>query len=425
MSLPFLGFLLLIAIEYLGLAYTFPVLNSLKGPLILALLLFGYVVVKNKGQLYLLLKSPQFSILTIFLFWTCISVLYAYVATRALNEVKVQTGYFILFAVAFFLLKDHKTLRRFIFFLLALHFILVLRNIEELLLGERRGGLTAGYFLGNGNDFGWSLATFFPLMFYLFYEYKSFLLRCAAVLFGITALYGIILTGSRGASLAIIVSIVYVLTKLKKTTALVVLAGSVVFTLAVATPSYFERMKSITDYEEDSSAKGRIMAWKAAMQMAIDYPFGIGAGNYASVYGRFYREKFSDPSVYGANRWIKSHSIYFLALSEYGLGGLVLMLYLLYAMFRQNSESESIMNYRDGSLERHNWLPISLNASLLSFCVGGVFLGGFNYPHIYLLAAMILLTRKLAQERMQANPDVKSARFQRGTGAGKCSVEKK
>ena len=47
-------------------------------------------------------------------------------------------------------------------------------------------------------------------------------------------------------------------------------------------------MNTMENYEEDSSAQGRLRAWHAARQMALDYPLGVGANNFSSAYGRFY-----------------------------------------------------------------------------------------------------------------------------------------
>jgi O-antigen ligase len=213
---------------------------------------------------------------------------------------------------------------------------------------------------------------------------------------------GVILTGSRGASVALFASIMYIVVKSKKIiVALAVLVIAIFVVMAVAPPTYFERIHSITNAGEDSSTRGRLMAWKAATQMAIDYPLGIGAGNFPSVYGRYYRDTYADQTIYAPNRWISVHSIYFLTLAEYGMGGLLLLIYFIYKMFKQNSESETMMIAKEKTKNTQRWLPIALKASIIALAVDGIFLGGLNYPHIYLLAAMTLATRELT-ENMQA-----------------------
>ena len=90
--------------------------------------------------------------------------------------------------------------------------------------------------------------------------------------------------------------------------------------LLFAPSGYVNRMQSIDNYQDDSSAQGRIRAWKASARMAIDYPLGVGAGSFNSAFGRFYMP--TDAQGWAPNRWISAHSVYFKVLGEYGFLGL-------------------------------------------------------------------------------------------------------
>lgn len=133
------------------------------------------------------------------------------------------------------------------------------------------------------------------------------------------------------------------------------------------------------------------MAWRAAVAMAVDYPYGVGPGNFPNVYGRFYRDKYADPSVWSSNRWIAIHSIYFQALAEYGFLGLTLLLLLIYWSFVSNLQMghnmKIIGNVQSISQAQ---LPSAINASLIAFAIGGIFLGNINYPHIIILSSMTM-----------------------------------
>jgi hypothetical protein len=56
-----------------------------------------------------------------------------------------------------------------------------------------------------------------------------------------------------------------------------------------------------------------------------------------------------------------------------------------------------------GNSNKLRHLPKYLNASLVAFSVGGIFLGGFNYPHIFILTAMIIKTRIINEFRLKIN----------------------
>ena len=53
--------------------------------------------------------------------------------------------------------------------------------------------------------------------------------------------------------------------------------------LSRAPDESFNRVASIGTSKEDSSATGRLEAWGAAVKMAIDYPLGVGSGNFTSA----------------------------------------------------------------------------------------------------------------------------------------------
>ena len=95
-----------------------------------------------------------------------------------------------------------------------------------------------------------------------------------------------------------------------------------VLTVIAAPAGYFKRMNTVTEYQQDNSAQARIQAWTAGVHMALDHPFGVGAGNFPSVHGRFYMPSDENNRVgWGGHRWANAHSIYFKVLGEYRLPG--------------------------------------------------------------------------------------------------------
>jgi len=84
------------------------------------------------------------------------------------------------------------------------------------------------------------------------------------------------------------------------------------------------------------------MVWKASVKMAVENPLGVGAGNFNTAYGRLYKDPASNPLVWGTERWISPHSIYFLILGEFGFGGLILLFYLIYVNYAQNQKSRNL-----------------------------------------------------------------------------------
>ena len=130
-----------------------------------------------------------------------------------------------------------------------------------------------------------------PFALYVISKASGTVQRVAALAATLSIVAGIVMTQSRGAAIATAASIGFlVLTSKRKVFALVLSIIFAVLAVSLAPDTYIQRLQTIKSYEEDSSAKGRIMAWKAATAMAFDYPLGVGPGNFPSVYGRFYRE---------------------------------------------------------------------------------------------------------------------------------------
>ena len=393
--LLFWGVVMIYAIEYIGMGLYIPGVQQI--PLFLSLLIFFIVFFGYNGRE--VLKYGQTRALIVFLLHTGISMSYAIVGSYALRVFTVQVGYIILFISTFLVLKSSKQIRIFMASFVFYHCFLIVANLSKLTTSERTGSFKAGYFLGDGNDFSWSLTIFLPFALYLLTVTRNKIMKGMMIAAAGLFVAGLVGAGSRGAFLAISSAIGYlVLNSKKKAAAIVVAAILAVLAFALAPPAYIDRVQSIGEYQEDSSALGRMMAWKASIRMAIDHPIGVGAGNFNSAYGRFYRSGETDPRIWAGARWISPHSIYFLVLGEYGLIGLITICTLLFLNFRDNQQQVTALVRLPPSSAQGvelSTLPKYLNMSLVAFSVGGVFLGGVSYPHLFILTALILRTRQI------------------------------
>ena len=104
------------------------------------------------------------------------------------------------------------------------------------------------------------------------------------------SLVGIVGTESRGATIALVgcVLLFWATVAKRKLLFVGVAVMGVVAVMLLAPPAYFARMNTLKNVDDDNSAQGRLRAWRAARQMALDYPLGVGANNFNSAYGRFY-----------------------------------------------------------------------------------------------------------------------------------------
>ena len=256
--------------------------------------------------------------------------------------------------------------------------------------GERHY-LATGTFLGDGNDFALSVNVVVPFCLFLMYDAKRMPLK----LFWGTALLILVLcivaTQSRGGTLALAaVGIYYWMKSDRKvlTGALAVVAVSAV--LIFAPSVYFERMNSISNYEEDGSAQGRITAWHAGTRMALSHPLtGVGAGNFPGSF-----PKYAPPGPDGPlTSWKTAHSIYFLILGELGFPGAALLVSFIVTNLIRNRRVLASLRAGGGPETQQARLLACLSASLLAYAVGGAFLSAVYYPHMYVLGGLLSAAR--------------------------------
>jgi O-antigen ligase len=208
----------------------------------------------------------------------------------------------------------------------------------------------------------------------------------------LASILGIVGTQSRGGALALATAATFywVFAVRRKTLGVVAFAIVITGVLATAPSQYWERLRTIQQYQEDNSARTRLQVWGAAVQMAVDYPLGVGANNFGSVYGRFYIPDDQNSMIeWGRNRWLSAHSVYFRLLGEYGVLGVVWVFLLLATNWRDNFATRARLASvpaAPGDGLPSEW-PLILNMSLVGYAVSGIFLGGVTYPYLYLLSA--------------------------------------
>lgn len=87
--------------------------------------------------------------------------------------------------------------------------------------------------------------------------------------------------------------------------------------------------------------------------------------------------------------WLNVHSIYFLALGEFGFPGVIFFLGLIITNLLRNERIIKNANKSKLSIaEERRKHTMAMQASLIAFAIGGVFLSGLYYPHIFVVSAL-------------------------------------
>ncbi len=242
-------------------------------------------------------------------------------------------------------------------------------------------------FIEDNNHLALATIISVPLFRYLqMYADRLWLKRaCAgAVLLSIVSALG---SHSRGALLALLAMGFFLWLKSSKKAVIGVLVVAAVPLIFAAMPeNWTERMRTITTYDQDASAMGRINAWWMAFNLAVDrFPLGGGFAIY-------------EPDVFAKYAPVPddihaAHSIYFQVLGEHGFVGLFLFLSIFVLAWFQG---EAIVRRTSGKqgLEWARDLAAMSQVSLIGYAVGGTFLSlsYFDLPY-YVVVILVILDR--------------------------------
>ena len=402
MKIPFLLFLIIVGAEYAGLGNYVPLFRTLPITLGLSAVLFLYILSKNSiSEAY---QYKQIKYFTLFIFLTVLALFHGLIQSYAIDPLKQQIGYLVLLLVGFYIMDEFRKVVLYATFFVSIHVYMVIINFHMLNQAVRAGSFKAGYFLGDGNDFAWSLNVVLPMALFLAVYFNKKLFKFAALGAFLLILIGIIGTQSRGAALALAAGLIYMWLMVSKKKALgllyvAIIVGAVSF---LAPEGYFQRMDTIKNYEEDESAMGRLVAWGYATEMALDHPLlGVGAGSFNSAYGRLY-SKPGDPV-----RWISTHSVYFRILGEYSFAGLFIYLMIIIQTLSLNRKTRQLIEEAPEKFSVPVLWPEFLNMSTVGFSVAAMFLSGVDYPHLYLLVALAMATSRIVLREVgqQKHPD--------------------
>jgi probable O-glycosylation ligase (exosortase A-associated) len=327
-----------------------------------------------------------------------ISVVHADVTTYAFDKFITVLGYLFLFWLIARIATTPARVRGVFATLMVAHVILLVMNPNVVLDPNTRSYIDGATFLGDGNDFALSLCILAPLGIDLAFSTRSKWMRIIYCALTALLLLSAIGTASRGASLALIAVAGYLWWRCpRKLLTLSIISVITLGVLAYASDMYIERMATLSNYEEEGSAQGRIMAWKASIRMAIDNPIlGVGAGQFPTSFGAKYMPK----NLEGPIPWLTAHSMYFLVLGELGLTGIITLLYLVFGNIRTNTRMQKAITadatlFKDSkTLADLNRLLLLLSAGMIGLAVAGAFLSVAYYPHLFVLTGLFVAARR-------------------------------
>lgn len=269
--------------------------------------------------------------------------------------------------------------------------------------GQHRVWGPAGSFIFDNNTLALATIMVVPLFRYLqLHSVNPWVKRgCLAAM--VLCMVSAIGSQSRGAFLALGAMGIFLAMKSRQKGLIVVLALAALPVAWFLMPeSWTARMSTIQNYEQDSSAMGRINGWITAWNLAVDrFPIG---GGFAIVEPDVYLRYAPDPTIL-----LVAHSIYFQVLGHHGFAGLAL--FLMIFGFAWLNGGWIVRNTKDRpDLDWARDLAAMCQVSLVGYAVGGAFLNLTYFDLPYYIVVILVVLRGLVKREL-ATPPIPSAQM--------------
>ena len=393
-----------------GFAYSAPFAAMAAGATLIAL-----VFTKDPVRLP---RSGTLYVLIMFVLWMCLTTALAIFPGDSVVWLVRVLKIMLMTVVAMAVLHEKEHIQTFVWVnTLSLAFFGVKGGIYT--IRTAGGGMVwgPGGFIEGNNEIGLAILMTIPFLYYLRLTADNKWVRRGLVAAMLLCAVAVLGTQSRGAFLAIAVMSVVLWWRSPKK--LLFGAGAVVAGIAVLSVmpwSLEERIRSITEYETDGSAVGRLNAWETAINVANGRPTGAGFEMYNPTVWQIYapnpeEQRASDPSIVRA-----AHSIYFQVLGEHGWIGLGLFLILWLMTWREASR----LRKRARGDPQFDWvfhLAGMSQVSLVGFAVGGAFLSLAYVDFAYNIMIVLVVTQRWLASQLTTR-DAPAAASARPTTAG-------
>ncbi len=325
-------------------------------------------------------------LLVIFILWMTLTTLMAFYSNLAWvhweKVIKIQMGTF----MTLMLVTSKERLRLFIWVIcLSIGYYGIKGGIFTIMHGGAyRVQGPASTFFGGNNEMGLVLIMTVPLIRYLHLTEARYWVKlglAGAMFLTTIAAFG---TQSRGAlvALAAMATMLWLKSRNKLMTALLI-GVSITAAVSVMPAEWFERMNTIKDYKQDSSALGRINAWWTAFNVAKG---NLTGGGFQMFRPHTFRRYAPEPG-----RVHDVHSIYFEVMGEHGFPGFFMFMSLMgLTWFKASGIIRACK--KDPNNKWASDLAAMVQVSMIGYATGGAFLGLAYFDYYYHLIALVVIT---------------------------------
>ncbi len=340
-----------------------PALASYRPYFLLSLLaIFVFAFKKDKREI----KLPQTKYVLLLPFTYAASLIQYGYLTGVIDGFLFWFKKTVVFYIAVNIFDSVEVIKRAIWFFLASVAVLIYLGWDmylykpELLAHENRLNSYGNYNLSN--SFGLLLTVSWPLAFGLLEIEKSFLKKMILIVFMTAVFITCVYTKSRGSligmNIGILLCLIFSKKMIKSRFFKVTAMGSVVivfFVFAVAVIMTRSDVTGMTGAGGEASSGDRLLAWKAAILMALDKPlFGVGW----NMYTEYCRD-------YGLDKKLIAHNTILSVLAETGFIGVFIFVKILYHTIK---ELIALVKYYKNKAEHLEFYILSYSVAISLFC---------------------------------------------------------
>lgn len=350
-------------------------------PVFLIILMLAYYVIKTNALSKSMCSQTK-------MIWVVVILLCVHVPFARNNYLAFATARNMLLFMPFILsatvlINSFDNVRKSVIILIALMSYIALFSLFH------RGFGTGNYF-EDENDLSLYIVTWLGLCYFLLKVERSLKVRilcCGGLLIGLLA---IVNSFSRGGFVGLVCSmaVAWLFSPKKVLSAfLIMILAATVF--IAGGDRYMNRLSTIQD-QTDSTATERILSWKAAWNMFLEHPLGVGGNNF-QIWFPFYQPPEMKRGMYGR----VAHSLWFTLIPELGVPGIIFFCLLIFYNIRDISFMGRFKHHENEQLRYIYMLSRAYLVCTVGYFASGTFVSVLYYPHYWYLTALIVATRRV------------------------------
>lgn len=350
------------------------------------------------GLLLFMRTKPKFIFVKqnyiILCFWGCllISCFFAQYQDIAWQKfMNYYSKFFIFFFISTNLIMTKRQFLGVIEIFTSMFVLFGIHGIKRYLSGDNIVTGIGGKLGTDNNLFGMMMVIGISFVLYPFLMKESVSLRkkICILIFLPAVIFTVICTFSRGAFLGMVGVLFLIFLRIKRKLLVLLLILCILPILPFILPSgYKERLSTISNYQQDGSAVGRIEAWKAGFEMIRTYPLtGIGLQNFS-----YFVEVYNPDAIYGKK--LVAHNAYIELAAE---AGLITFFFYVLLIITSVIDLSKLRKKFIGNKENYWAIPITylLECSFCGYLICSMFGSTETYEVLYFLCGMVVMLKRV------------------------------